>query len=415
MNEKDAIVVTGIGVFSSIGCSRNSFWQSLVSGVSGVRNISSFNPDGHKSRIASEVQSFNPTDYIPLKYSKKMARVSQLAASAAVEAVKDAGLDLASESPERVGCVIGSAAGDWHTIENQHVAFLGKGPGHLSPLAIPKIIPNMPACNTAIILGINGPNMGLATACATGSHSIGTALGILRQGQADVVLAGGAEATITPIVLDGYSSMRVLSNRNDEPQKASRPFDLERDGFVIGEGAAVLVLETFEHAKKRGADLLALVSGFGMTADAHSVAIPRPDGKWASAAMQQALKNSGIGLDDVGYINAHGTSTIMNDKIESISIRNVFRNRKGGVPAVSSNKSMIGPTLGAAGAIEAAATVLSIHHGVLTPTINFEKKDPDCDINIVANEARDQKLKAAISNSFGFGGQNAVLVFSKVN
>jgi 3-oxoacyl-[acyl-carrier-protein] synthase II len=415
MNDKNAVVVTGIGVFSSIGCGRKEFWDSLVNGISGIRTISSFDPEGHSSKIASEVQSFVPTDYIPVKQSRRMARVSQLATSASVLAVKDAGLDLGKEIPERVGCVIGSAAGDWHTIEDQNARFREKGPGCLNPLSIPKIIPNMPACNTAIVLGIHGPNLGVATACATGAHAIGMALGILRQGQADVVLAGGAEATITPVVVDGYASMSVLSLRNNDPQKASRPFDLDRDGFVIGEGAGILVLETIDHAKKRGAVPLAWLSGFGMTSDAYSIAIPGPDGRWTAAAISQAVKDAGIRLEDIGYINAHGTSTKINDKVESISIQEVFKNRKGGLPPVSSNKSMIGHTLGAAGAIEAAATVLSIYHSVLTPTINYETRDPDCDLNIVANEARDSKIRAAISNSFGFGGQNGVLVFSKFN
>ncbi len=415
MKERDTVVVTGIGVFSSIGCERNEFWNSLVSGTSGIKTISAFNTEGHKSKIASEIPSFNPTDYIPVKQARRMARVTQLATSAAVAAVKDAGLDLDKETPERVGCVIGSAAGDWHTIEDQHADFREKGPGCLSPLSIPKVISNMPACNAALVLGIHGPNMGLNTACATGAHAIGMALGILRQGQADVVIAGGAEATITPVVVDGYAAMSVLSLKNDDPEKASRPFDLDRDGFVIGEGAGILVLETLEHAKKRGAELLAEVSGFGMTADAYSIAIPKPDGRWPAAAIKQAVKDAGISLDEVGYINAHGTATRINDKVEAVAIKRVFDSRKGDMPLVSSIKSMIGHTLGAAGAISAAATALSVYNGVLTPTINYTNKDPECDLNIVANEARDSKISAAISNSFGFGGQNGVLVFSKVN
>ncbi len=415
MNERDAVVVTGIGVFSSIGCERKSFWNSLVNGTSGIRPINAFDTEGHKSKIASEIQSFNPTDHIPVKQARRMARVSQLATSASIAAVKDAGLDLEKEVPERVGCVIGSAAGDWHTIEDQHADFREKGPGCLNPLSIPKVIANMPACNAALVLGIHGPNMGLNTACATGAHAIGMALGILRQGQADVVIAGGAEATITPVVVDGYASMSVLSLRNDEPQKASRPFDINRDGFVIGEGAGILVLETLDHAKKRGAEIFAEVSGFGMTADAYSIAIPRPDGRWPAAAIKQAVKDAEISLDDVVYITAHGTSTKINDKVEALAINDVFKNRKGDMPFVTSNKSMIGHTLGAAGAISAAATVLSVYHDVLTPTINYNTKDPECGLNIVANEARDFKIKAAISNSFGFGGQNGVLVYSKVN
>lgn len=415
MNEKETVVVTGIGIFSSIGCTRETFWTSLVNGVSGVRTITAFDPKGHRSKIASEVDSFIPTDYLPVKQVKRMARVSQLATCASIEAVRDAGLDLEKEVPERIGCVIGSAAGDWHTIEDQHANFRDKGPGCVNPLSIPKIIPNMPACNAALVLGIHGPNMGLTTACATGAHAIGMALGILRQGQADVVLAGGAEATITPVVVDGYASMHVLSTRNDDPEKASRPFDAGRDGFVIGEGAGILVLESLSHAKKRGAEPLAVVSGFGMTADAYSIAIPGPDGRWPAAAIAQAARDAGISLDAVDYVNAHGTSTKINDKVETLALKTVFKNRKGGLPPVSSNKSMIGHTLGAAGAIEAAATVLSVRHGVLPPSINYENRDPDCDLDVVANEAREGKIRAAISNSFGFGGQNGVLVFSRFN
>jgi len=415
MKDRETVVVSGIGVFSSIGCTRKTFWDSLVNGTSGVRTINAFDSKEHKSRIASEVRSFIPADYLSVKHAKRMARVSQLATCASIEAVKDAGLDLHKEVPERIGCVIGSAAGDWHTIEDQHANFREKGPGCVNPLSIPKIIPNMPACNAALVLGIHGPNMGLATACATGAHAIGMALGILRQGQADVVLAGGAEATITPVVVDGYASMHVLSLRNDDPEKASRPFDAGRDGFVIGEGAGILVLETLAHAKKRGAEPLAAISGFGMTADAYSIAIPGPDGRWPAAAIEQAARDADISLDTIGYVNAHGTSTRINDKVETLALKTVFKNRKGGLPPVSSNKSMIGHTLGAAGAIEAAATVLSVYHGVLPPTINYENPDPDCDLNIVANEAREKKIEAAISNSFGFGGQNGVLIFSRIN
>ncbi|MBT4512748.1 MAG: beta-ketoacyl-ACP synthase II [Chloroflexi bacterium] len=411
MSGKKTIVVTGIGVFTSIGCNRTDFWNSLISGKSGIKRIRAFDPDGHLSQIASEVSSFNPEDYISRKQARRMARVSQLASCAAIEAVKDAGLDLEKENLARVGCVIGSAAGDYANIEEQHDRFQQKGPGSVNPLAIPKIIPNMPAANAAIVLGIHGPNLAIATACATGACSIGTALGILREGRADVMLAGGTESTITPLVVDGYGCMSVLSQRNDEPEKASRPFDADRDGFVIGEGAGVLVLETLEHAQKRGAEPLAVLKGFGMTADAYNIVIPEPDGKWAAAAIEDALRDAEVNPEDIGYINAHGTSTKVNDKIETIAIHRAFGDRK--IP-VSSNKSMIGHTLGAAGAIEAAATVLTVHHGILPPTINYETKDPECDLDVVPNEAREANIDVAISNAFGFGGQNGALVFSKV-
>ncbi len=411
MPEDTRIVVTGIGVFTSIGCSRNDFWNSLVAGKSGTRRIQAFNPDGHLSQIASEVTSFNPENYITRKQARRMARVSQLASCAAIEAVNDAGLELENENRARIGCVIGSAAGDYNNIEEQHVRFQQKGPGAVNPLAIPKIIPNMPAANAAIVLGIHGPNLAVVTACATGACSIGTALGILREGRSDVMLAGGAESTITPLVVDGYGCMSVLSRRNDEPEKASRPFDANRDGFVIGEGSGVLVLETMDHAQKRGAAPLAELKGFGMTGDASNIVIPEPDGKWAAAAISEALRDAKLNTEDIGYINAHGTSTSVNDRVECLAIRKAFGNRS--VP-VSSNKSMIGHTLGAAGAIEAAATVLTVYHGILPPTINYETPDPECPLDVVPNEARYADVDAAISNAFGFGGQNGVLVFTKI-
>jgi len=410
MDKNKAVVVTGIGVFTSIGCNRVDFWNSLITGKSGIKRIQAFDPHAHKSQIGSEVISYNPEDYFDRKESRKMARVSQLASSAAIEAVRDAGLDLNNEDRNRIGCVIGSAAGDTTHLEDQHIRFLKMGPGSVNPLTVPRVIPNMPVCNAAMVLGIHGPNLGVSAACTTGTHSIGIALGLLRGGMADVILAGGAESTMTPLVLDAYASMGVLSTFNEKPEIASRPFDLNRDGFVMGEGACVLVLETLEHAEKRRAKPLALLSGFGMTSDAYGIAAPEPNGTWAAAAMQIAVKDAGLNLEDIGYINAHGTSTKVNDKTETLAIQKAFGYRN--IP-VSSNKSMIGHTLGAAGAIEAAATVLAVHHGILPPTINFELKDPECDLDVIPNQARAVKIGAAISNSFGFGGQNGVLVFSK--
>ncbi len=410
MDKNRSVVVTGIGVFTSIGCKRVDFWNSLITGKSGIKRIQAFDPGGHKSQIGSEVISYKPEDYFDRKESRKMARVSQLASSAALEAVRDAGLDLGNEDRDRIGCVIGSAAGDNTHLEDQHIRFLKMGPGSVNPLTVPRVISNMPVCNAAIVLGIHGPNLGVSAACTTGTHSIGIALGLLRGNMADVILAGGAESTMTPLVLDAYASMGVLSTFNEKPENASRPFDLNRDGFVLGEGACVLVLETFEHAYKRGAKPLALLSGFGMTTDAYGIAAPEPNGIWAAKAMALAVKDAGLDPENIGYINAHGTSTRLNDKTETLAIHKTFGYRN--IP-VSSNKSMIGHTLGAAGAIEAAATVLAVHYGILPPTINFELKDPECDLDIIPNQARAVKIGAAISNSFGFGGQNGVLVFSK--
>jgi len=409
MERRKTVVVTGIGVFTSIGCKRDDFWDSLIHGKSGIRRIQAFDPTGHKSQVASEISDYNPADYFDRKEARKMARSSQLSASAAIEAVKDAGLDLEREDRTRIGSVIGST-GDYTYFEEATARFLKMGPGSVNPLTVPRVIPNMPVCHAANVLGIHGPTLGVSAACTTGTHSIGVALGLLRGGSADVMLAGGSESTILPLVQDAYSSMGVLTFSNDNPSMASRPFDLNRDGFVIGEGACVLVLETLEHAQQRGARTLAVLSGFAMTSDAYGIAAPEPSGKWATLAMENAVKDAQLTMEDIGYVNAHGTSTKLNDKTETIAIKNAFKNRN--VP-VSSIKSMIGHTLGAAGAIEAAACVLAVQHGILPPTINYETPDPECDLDVVPNTAREVNIRAAISNSFGFGGQNGVLVFSK--
>lgn len=404
------VVVTGIGVMSSVGCRTDVFWDSLVQGRSGIRRIQAFPPDGHLSQIASEVIGFDPEAYMPRKQARRMARVSQLATAAAVTAVRDAGLDLNTVDRHRIGCVIGSAAGDYAMLEEQHRGFLTTGPGSVNPLAVPKIIPNMPACNAAMVLGLHGPNLAPCAACATGAAAVAVALDLLRLGRADVVLAGGAESTITPLVVDAYGCMGVLSRRNSAPSEASRPFDAGRDGFVIGEGAGVIVLESLEHAQARRAPVLAALAGAGLTSDAYSIAAPSPNGEWAAAAMEAALADAGVAPDQVGYINAHGTSTEANDRTEALAIHRVFNGRR--VP-VSSIKSMLGHTLGAAGAIEAAATVLTLRYGVMPPTINYTAPDPQCDLDVVPNQARPAALEAAMSNSFGFGGQNAALVFTR--
>ena len=410
MEYRKEVVVTGIGVFTSIGCNRFDFWESLIAGKSGITRIQAFDPTGHKSQVASEILTYNPEDYFDRKESRKMARVSQLASSAAIEAVKDAGLDLNNEDRTRIGCVIGSAAGDNTYLEEAHERFLKRGPGSVNPLTVPRVIPNMPVCNAANVLGLHGPNLGVSAACTTGTHSIGIALGLLRGGAADVILAGGAESTLTPLVFDAYSSMGVLSRFNDKPSMASRPFDLNRDGFVMGEGSCVLVLETLEHAQKRGAKPIAFLKGFGMTADAYGIAAPEPSGIWAAKAIENAVNDAQLSMDDIGYVNAHGTSTKTNDKTETLIIQKAFKNKS--VP-VSSIKSNIGHTLGAAGAIEAAACVLAVQNGIIPPTINYETPDPECQLDVISNKPRAVKINAAISNSFGFGGQNGVLVFSK--
>ncbi len=407
------IAITGIGVISSLGCSVDTFWTNLVAGKSGAATIAAFDAGAYGSRIACEAWGFLPEEHLDRKRVKRMARFSQMAAAAALMSVKDSGLDLSGFDSERVGCVIGSAAGDYENLASQYDTHSQKGPGHGNALAVPKIIANMASSNAAIELGIHGPNVAVLSACATGAHSIGTAMDLIKLGYADVMVAGGVEAAITPLVVDSYDAMRVLSHRNDEPTRASRPFDLERDGFVIGEGAAVLVLENWEAARRRGARIYAELGGYGSTCDAFSIAAPDPDGSWAAKAMEIAIQRSGLSPDKIGYINAHGTSTQANDSIETLAIKRVFGLKGFANPQVSSSKSMLGHTLGAAGAIEAAITALAIHHGVLPPTINLENPDPACDLDYIPGEAREAKIEAAISNSFGFGGHNCVLCMSR--
>ncbi|TVQ37408.1 MAG: beta-ketoacyl-[acyl-carrier-protein] synthase II [Spirochaetaceae bacterium] len=407
------IFVTGIGVFCAVGHDRRQFWDALCSGMSGAAAITAFDAAGQKCRVAAEVKAFEPEQYLSAKRIRRMARFSQLASCAALQAVADAGLDLQSEDSSRVGTVIGTAAGDYRNLEAQYRTLVDKGPGFGNPLAVPRIIPNMSSANVGIDLAIHGPNLGMVTACSSGAHAIAIAAALMRSGGVDVMLAGGAESTITPLVVDAYACMGVLTSRNDDPAAASRPFDADRDGFVIGEGAAVLVLETEAHARARGAEPLAVCAGAGMTADAYSIAIPEPDGAWAAAAIRGALNEARLDAGDVDYVNAHGTSTVANDRIETLAIKSAL-GPHAYKAAISSNKSMIGHTLGAAGAVEAAATVLTIRNGVIPPTINYHTPDPECDLDIVPNQARQRTVNAAISNSFGFGGQNCVLAFTRV-
>ncbi|QEN06454.1 beta-ketoacyl-[acyl-carrier-protein] synthase II [Oceanispirochaeta crateris] len=414
MKNKEDIVVTGIGTLTPIGLNKDDFWKNLISGVSGAAPIQAFTPEGFSTTIACELKDFKASDFMDKKNARKMSRFSQIAVCASLEAVKDAHLDLSSFDPVRAGCIMGSAAGDYEVLEKQFAILTERGPGKGHPLAVPRIIPNMAAGNVAIELGLHGPNMAALSACATGIHSIASAMHILRLNQADVMIAGGTESTITPLVVDAYGCMRVLSTRNEDPRKASRPFDRDRDGFVIGEGAAALVLEKRGAAEKRGARIYACLAGVGMTADASSIAAPDENGRWSGRAMELAIADADLTPGDIGYINAHGTSTQANDKTESRAIQGVFGERSSKIP-VSSNKSMIGHTLGAAGAIETAATILSLYNGIIPPTINQETPDPDCPLDTVPNQARELRFSAALTNSFGFGGQNAVLAIKGNN
>jgi 3-oxoacyl-[acyl-carrier-protein] synthase II len=408
------IVVTGIGVISPLGCTKDKFWGNIVAGKSGAATISAFDPTGYGSTIACEARDFDPEVRLDRKRVKRMARFSQMACAAAIMSVEDSGIDLDAYGRENVGCIVGSAAGDYDALGAQFAAHAAKGPTHGYALAVPKIIANMASSNVAIELGLTGPNVAVLSACATGAHSIGTAMDMLKLGYASAMLAGGTEAAIHPLVVDSYDCMRVLSRRNDSPETASRPFDRDRDGFVIGEGACVLVLESYENAAKRGARIYAELGGYGSTCDAYSVASPEPEGVWAAKAMEQAIARSGLTPDRIGYINAHGTSTEANDRTETLAIKKAFGAKGWKNPPVSSSKSMLGHTLGAAGAIEAAITALAVHNGILPPTINLENPDPECDLDYIPHEAREAAIGAAISNSFGFGGHNCVLLFEKV-
>ncbi len=409
--ETTRIAVTGIGIYSALGNNRKDFWDALSNGVSGAGTIGGFDASEYKSKVAAEIKDFQPNEYLSKKRSRRMSRFSQIASCAAIQAVEDAGVELDNMDSMRVGTVIGTAAGDYTNLEQQHKTLLEKGPGYGHPLAVPMIIPNMSSANIGIDLNITGPNLGVATACSSGGHAIAMAALLLKSGGADVMLAGGSEAAITPLTVNAYGCMGVLTSRNDEPTRASRPFDAERDGFLIGEGASVLVLETEEHARRRGAEILGYLAGAGMTADAHSVAIPEPEGTSAAHAVEMAMKEGGLNKEDIGYINAHGTSTPANDKIETAILKKVFGERAYSIP-VSSTKSMLGHTLGAAGGVEAAATVLALKNGVLPPTINYETSDPECDLDYIPNTSREVSAGAALSNSFGFGGQNCVLAFT---
>ena len=406
------VVVTGMGVVSPIGIGADRFWKALVSGTSGVRRITTFDPTGHDCQIAAEVKDFDPLQWIEKKEVRKMDLFVQYAVAAAMMAVEDSQLKVSDERPDRVGVLVGTGMGGIPMLVEQHRILLEKGPGRVSPFFIPGIITNMASGRISMQVGAKGPNSCVSTACATGNHAIGDSFRIIQRGEADIMLAGGTEAVIAPLCVAGFSSCKALSTRNNEPERASRPFDKERDGFVMGEGAAVLIVEALDHALDRGATIYAEVIGYAMSADAYHVTAPAPGGEGAAQSMRGALRDAGLAPEAVDYINAHGTSTPYNDANETLAIKTVFGEHAYRL-AVSSIKSMIGHTLGAAGAIEAAATVLSLTHGILPPTINYEYPDPDCDLDYVPNKAREVLIRVALNNSFGFGGTNATTAFRR--
>ncbi|MUG43420.1 beta-ketoacyl-ACP synthase II [Paenibacillus woosongensis] len=408
---KHRVVVTGMGVVTSLGQDLDTFWNNLMAGKSGVSAIESFDVSEYPTRIAASVKDFNAEDYVDRKEARKMDRFVQFAAAAATSAIKDSGLVIGEQvDPERVGVIIGSGIGGLGTWEDQHNILLQKGPKRVSPFFIPMMIANMASGHVSILFGAKGPNSTAVTACATGTHSIGDSYKLIQRGDADVMICGGAEATIRPTGLAGFCSMRAMSTRNDEPERASRPFDTGRDGFVMGEGSGVLVLESLEHAQKRGAKIYAEVIGYGLSADAHHMTDPDPNG--ARRCMEMAIREAGINVSEVDYINAHGTSTPAGDRSETIAIKEALGDHARKV-AVSSTKSMTGHLLGAAGGVEAVICGLTIKNSKIAPTINLENQDPECDLDYVPNVARAADVSVAMSNSFGFGGHNATIVLKK--
>lgn len=412
MNREPRIVITGMGALSSVGLTCEETFDNLVAGKSGVGRITLFDSSRLPCQVAGEVKGFDPKNYMDHKKARRIGRYAQFSIAATREALAQAKLDLTAEDPSRIACLVSSAIGDFPMLEDQIKLFFEKGQGKVNPFTVPRVSTSMAAGNIALEFNLTGVSYGVSSACATGSHSLATAVMILKLGLADVALAGGAEAAICETFLESYAVMRALSTRNDEPERASRPFDRDRDGFVIGEGCGVLVLETLERAQRRGANILAELSGIGMSCDAFHITSAHPDGRGAAQSMSAALQSAGLEPADVDYINAHGTATQVNDPIETNAVKTVFGQRAYQTP-VSSIKSMIGHSIGAAGALEAIACIMAINAGIIPPTINLDKPDPKCDLDYVPHTAREKELNVVMSNSFAFGGQNCTLIFQK--
>lgn len=403
------VVITGMGLVTPLGCDVPTVWDRLVRGESGIRRISLFDASQFRSQIGGEVIDFCPENYLPEKEVKRLDRFTQFAMVAAIEAVRDAGLDFSKEDPTRCGVFIGSGVGGLREIELQHLRMLDKGPEKVSPYTVPKMMANAASGQVSIYYGLTGPSAAVATACASAANAVADAARSIRHGETDIVIAGGSEAAVTPLGLAAFAAMRALSERNDDPPRASRPFDAHRDGFVLSEGAGIVVLEELEHARKRGARIYAELLGYGTTSDANHITQPDKDGVGAARAMALALQDGGVAPEEVGYINAHGTSTPLGDQAETVAIKKVFGEYAKQI-SISSTKSQIGHLLGASGGVELIFTVLAIVHGVIPPTINYETPDPLCDLDYTPNVARERKITAALSNSFGFGGHNACLL-----
>ena len=410
--EKKRVVITGLGAITPIGNNVKAYWDGLLAGKSGGGLITFFDTSAYSSRIAAEVKNYNPEDYFDKKEVKRIERFCQFALIAAREAIADSGINLEQEDLNNIGVQIGVGIGSIGLTEEQNQVLVTKGPSRVSPLLIPKMIPNMASGVVAIDKGLKGPNSCTVTACASGTNAIGDAFKIIQRGDALCMVTGGAEATITPLSLAGFDNMRAITRRNDAPDKASRPFDKDRDGFLMGEGSGMLFLEELEHAKARGARIYCEIIGYGMSCDAYHITAPDPDGSGGARSMQNAIKDSGLPPTAFDYVNAHGTSTPLNDKTETDAIKKVFGEHARKL-AISSNKSMIGHLLGGAGGAEAVATALTIMNDIIPPTINHENPDPECDLDYVPNAARRAVVNAAISNSLGFGGHNAVIALKK--
>ena len=410
---KNRVVITGVGVVSPLGLDSKTTWKGLLAGKSGVGRVTAFDPDGLETTIAAEVDGFDPEAYVGRKQARRMDRFVQLGAAATLEAVQHARLQIARNNGERVGVMVASGIGGIITLSQQLGVLHTKGPSRISPFLVPMMLPDMASGQISMMLGAKGPNYAAVSACSSGADALGLAFEAIRRGEVDVVVAGGAEAAICPIGLAGFNACQALSRRNDEPQKASRPFDAERDGFVLGEGAAVLVLESMDSAVKRAADAISEIVGYGSTADAHHITKPAPEGEGGARAMKQALQVAGLQPEEIEYINAHGTSTPLNDKYETMAMKSVFGEEAYSIP-VSSTKSMTGHLLGAGGALEAAVCVMAIANCAIPPTTNLEFPDPDCDLDYTPHVCREGRIRTAMSNSFGFGGHNASLIFQAI-
>jgi 3-oxoacyl-[acyl-carrier-protein] synthase II len=409
-NNRSRVVVTGMGVICPLGLNTADTWEALTKGQSGVDRITLFDAEGFETRIAGEVKGFNPTDYMTNKEARHNDRFSQMAVAASLEAVRQSRLKLDATNKDDIGVVIGSGIGGLTTLLEQIKVLLERGPERVSPFLIPMMMPNIAAAQISILLGVKGPNLCTTSACSSGSDAIGFAYETIKRGDAMVMVTGGSEAIINPVGVSAFNAMKAISTRNDQPQLASRPFDAERDGFVIGEGSAILILENLDFARQRGANILGEMLAYGSSADAYHITAPIENGAGAALAIERALAKARIRPDEVDYINAHGTSTVLNDKMETKAIKTVFGERAYKIP-ISSTKSMMGHLVGSAGAVEAAICIMAIRNGVIPPTINMTHPDPECDLDYVPNVARRAKVTTAVSNSFGFGGHNSVLVF----